>query len=439
MTIVDPAKAADVGSSEAGAASPPAGLAYPGRGGLLLALLVLVNVFNFIDRQLPFILISAIKADLHLTDSQIALMAGLSFAVVFSLSALPLAHIADRWSPRRVLTISLSVWSAMTALSGLAGSFFHLLIARAGVAGSEAGCTPAAHALISRTCTAERRAMALAIFSLGVPIGSMLGLVLGGWINDLANWRVAFFIVGLPGLLLALVCWFVLPELGHGTARQAPTSGFWAAVRHLFGRPAFRHMAAGSALYACGSYAMNVFASAFLIRVHHLSTAQAGLGFGLAFGVGGLVGTFAGGWLSDHLGRRDVRWRQRIPAIGQLLSLPTALGAWLAPDPVLAVALLTLTYVFGLLYFAPSFATAQLLATGQMRATAAAVLSFCLTLVGSSVGPLAVGWASDAWAPRFGDESLRYAMCLMGITILWSAWHFHLAARALPKDLASTD
>jgi predicted MFS family arabinose efflux permease len=415
--------------------APPApGLALKGRGAVLLALLVLVNVFNFIDRQLPSILIDSIKRDLQLTDSQIGLMAGLSFAVVYSIAGLPLARIADRWSPRRVLSLSLATWSLMTALGGLATNFLHLVATRAGVAASEAGCTPSAHALISRVYSADRRAVALAIFSLGVPIGSMIGLSLGGWINDLFNWRTAFFIVGLPGVLLALVCWLALPEVASAAPSHAAPSGF-RAMRDLLALRSFRHMAAGSSLYACGSYAMNVFAAAFLIRVHDLSTAQAGLGFGLAFGLGGMAGTFAGGWLSDHFGKRDVRWRMRIPAIGQLLSLPTALGAWLAPDPIASIVLLGLSYVFGLLYFAPAFATAQSLATNESRATAAALLAFCLTIVGASLGPMAVGWASDALAPEFGDLSLRYAMCLMGITILWSAIHFQVAARPLPSDL----
>ncbi|MDR2856724.1 MAG: MFS transporter, partial [Novosphingobium sp.] len=192
---------------------------------------------------------------------------------------------------------------------------------------------------------------------------------------------------------------------------------------------------AGSALYACGSYAINVFAGSFLIRVHGLSATEAGLAFGLAFGLGGIAGTFLGGVLADALGRRDPRWRLLVPALGQLLSLPAALGAWLVPDVGLAIALLALTYILGLFYYAPTFAAAQQLAAGHERATASALLLFCLTLIGSSVGPLAVGWTSDRLAPQYGPQALRYALCLMGITILWSAWHFHLAARALGPDL----
>lgn len=408
---------------------------FVGRGRIVLVLLLAINILNFIDRQLPFILISAIKADLKLTDSQIGLMAGLSFALVYSFAGLGLAYIADRWNSRLLLSLTLAMWSAMTALSGLAQNFGHLLLGRVGVAASEAGCTPAAHAIISRSFTTERRALVLAIFSIGVPIGSMLGLMLGGWINDVANWRSAFFIVGIPGVFLAVLAWMLLPDPGPHAGGASERPHFWDNLRYLFGLKSFRHMAAGSSLYACGSYAMNVFASAFLIRVHGFTTAEAGLGFGIAFGAGGMAGTFAGGVLSDRLGKVDARWHQRIPAIGQLLSFPTAIGAWLVSSPTLCIVLLTLSYTFGLLYFASSFAAAQSLVPDRMRATASATLLFCLTIVGSSVGPVAVGWLSDRLLPTYGALSLRYAMCLMGITILWSAWEFYRASRAMPEDM----
>jgi predicted MFS family arabinose efflux permease len=422
-----------------GEASPPSAAFdhFGGRAALVLAVLLLVNIVNFIDRQLPFILMESIKHELRLSDSQIGLLAGLVFALVYSVAALVLAWISDRWSARRMLVITLSIWSAFTALSGLARDFAGLLGARMAVSASEAGSTPAAHALISGLFPANRRAFALAMFSLGVPLGSMLGLALGGWINDVADWRTAFFVVGLPGLALALAAWLALPETASprpAAAGRPDTGGMFALLRLR----SFRHMAAGSALYACGSYAINVFAAAFLIRVHGLSTTQAGLAFGLAFGFGGLAGTFLGGVISDVLGQRDPRWRQLVPAIGQLLSCPTALGAWLVPDTGLSIALLALSYVLGLTYYAPTFAAAQQLAREGERATASALLLFCLTFIGSSLGPMAVGWASDRLAPRYGALSLRYALCLMGITILWSAWHFWRASRVLGDDLDRT-
>jgi predicted MFS family arabinose efflux permease len=415
-------------------------LGLSGRGGWILALLLLVNIANFVDRQLPFILITSIKAELQLSDSQIALMAGLAFALVYSFASLPLALAADRWNPRWVLAGSLAVWSGMTGLSGLVTNFMQLVLCRVGVAASEAGATPSAHALIARFMQPRVRAMALAIFSLGVPIGSMLGLVLGGWINDVLDWRAAFFVVGLPGLILAAIAWFVLPDpprhvepASEQTDRAPP---FMATLGTLWAIPSMRHMAVASAFYACGSYAINVFAPAFLMRVHGMSSSAAGLGMGVVFGVGGLIGTFAGGWFGDRLARRSEAWRLRVPAIGQALSLPTALGAWLVADPVLAVALLTVSYMFGLLYFAPTFAAAQSLVPDRIRATTSAALLFCLTIVGSSVGPLVVGWISDALEPQFGELSLRYAMCSMAVTMALSALFFWLGSRRLSRDVA---
>lgn len=442
--MVDDRRAEDPANAESASGLAEAGLPigqpvaepFTSHGLLIIGLLILVNVVNFIDRQLPFVLVEPIKAELKLSDSQIGLMAGLSFAIVYSFAGLPLARIADRWSPRRVITITLSFWSLMTALTGLAQNFTHLVLGRIGVAASEAGSAPAGHALIARAFPADRRALMLALFSLGVPLGSTAGLVLGGWINDIANWRAAFFVVGLPGLVIAGLAWFVLPEIKTVRKPGVVPMRFWDSIRYLFALRSFRHMAAASSLFACGSYALNVFAPAFLMRTHGFTTTQAGLGVGIAFGLGGGIGTFFGGVFGDALGKRDPRWRQRLPALGQLLSVPTALGAFLIGDASMAIFLLTLTYLLGLLYFAPSFAAAQSLVPDEIRAMASAVLLFCLTLVGSSVGPLVIGKVSDLLAPHFSTFSLRYAMCLMGITMLWSAWHFHLASKALPADLA---
>src|ERR1700730_14823862 len=179
---------------------PVAERALGTRGLFVLGLLLFVNILNFVDRLLPSILVEAIRADLHLTDSQIGLMGGVAFAVIYSFATVGLARIADRHSPRMLISVSLAFWSLATAVTGLAQGFLHLFVARAAVAAGEAGSTPAAHALIARVFPSSRRSSVMAIFSLGVPIGAMLGLALGGWISDALNWRAAFFVVGLPGL-----------------------------------------------------------------------------------------------------------------------------------------------------------------------------------------------------------------------------------------------
>lgn len=412
---------------------------FTARGFLILGVLVFVNILNFLDRLLPSILVQSIRRDLGLTDTQIGLMGGVAFAVVYSFASVAIARIADRRSPRAVISISLALWSIATAFSGLAQNFLHLLLARSSVAAGEAGSTPPAHALISRIFPSERRSLAVAIFSLGVPIGATLGLALGGWINDALNWRAAFFVAGVPGLIVAALIRFVVPDPPHAAPSEARAGGFAVALRSLLSKRSFRHMAAASSLFAIGSYSLNVFAAAFLMRTFHVSSARAGLLFGLAFGLGGLVGTFAGGALADSLGRRDPRWRQLVPAIGLALSAPTALVGFLVPSLAISVACLTLVYLFGLLYLAPTFAAAQSLVPDDSRATASGVLLFCLTLVGASVGPFLVGVVSDALSPHYGSLSLRYALCAMPLTMVWSAIHFALAARALPADLSAQD
>jgi predicted MFS family arabinose efflux permease len=409
------------------------------RGSLILGVLVFVNILNFFDRLLPSILVEAIRRDLRLSDTQIGLMGGVAFAIVYSFGSIWLARVADRRSPRTVISISLAFWSVATALSGLAQGFVHLLLARSSVAAGEAGSTPSGHSLIARIFPDRNRSLAMAIFSLGVPIGATLGLALGGWINDALNWRAAFFVAGIPGLIVAALVRFVIPDPPHASNAPPGAGGFFDTLRLLFAKRSFRHMAIASSLFAIGSYALNIFAAAFLIRIHHVTSAQAGLLFGLAFGLGGLLGTFSGGALGDWLGVRDPRWRQGVPAMGLALSAPTALVAFLTPSLAICVACLTLVYLFGLMYLAPTFAAAQSLVADEIRATASGALLFCLTLVGATLGPLLVGFFSDVLAPRYGALSLRYALSLMPLTMIWSALHFTLAARALPADLAPQD
>ena len=408
------------------------------RGVLVLCLLLFANILNFVDRLLPSVLVESIRHDLHLKDTEIGLIGGLAFAVIYSFAGVGIARIADRSSPRWVIAISLGLWSFATAVSGLAQNFTQLFLARASVAAGEAGSTPAAHALIAGTYPRDRRSSVMAIFSLGVPIGAMLGLTMGGWINDALNWRAAFFVVGLPGLALAVLIRLFVPDPPHQVSAGRSVDKFWSTLRSLFALRCFRHMVAACSLFGVGSYSLNIFTAAFLIRTHHLTATRAGAAFGFAFGVGGFLGTVVGGTLADWLGQRDVRWRLGVPALGVLISVPAAFVAFTSPSLTVAVICLMLTYLFGLAYYAPTFACLQSLVPDRARATAAGILLFFLTLIGASVGPWLVGFMSDMLAPQYGVLSLRYAMILVPATMLWSALHFFLAARALPADLTLT-
>lgn len=409
------------------------------RGVLILGLLLSVNVFNFVDRQLPYILVESIRADLRLNDAQIGLMAGLPFAVVYSFASLVVARVADRVSAPLVLSASLAVWSIATTLSGFAQSFLHLIIARGGVAAGESGSNPAAHAIIARLYPAAKRTTVLAVFSLGLPVGSSVGLMLGGWINDTLGWRSAFFVLGLPGVAVAVIAWFCLRDQSvHREPNRSPR-GFRGALRHLLSLPSFRHMLIGCGLFAVVFYAVSVFTPAFLIRVHHLGAARVGFLLGALSATGAMLGTLAGGLLADVLGRRDVRWRQLVPACGVTVCIPVALAAWLVHDVNAALFFLAPLYFFSMINAAPTWANIQLLAPDDMRSTATALVQFSAALIGASIGPLVVGMASDLLTPRYGAQSLRYALSLVAIFMAWSGLHYCLAARHMRRDLERGD
>ena len=408
-----------------------------GRRGLLaIFVLLLINTLNVLDRVLPFVLVDAIRKDLGLTDSEIGLMTGVGFGLIYAVAALPLARVADRHSSRVVLSLTLAFWSLMTALSGFAQNFMHLLLARGGVAAAEAGSAPAGHALVARAFPAERRALVLAIVSLGFPLGSMLGLMLGGWIADVANWRAAFFFVGAPGLLVALMAWFLLPEPGKVVlADNAEPAPFWNTLKFLFSRRSYRHMAMAGSLYTIAGFGITVWSPAFLMRTYHMTAGEVGMQLGLATGIGGLIGLFASGWISDWLGGRDVRWRQWVPAIAMALGAVSAFAAISVPGVGLAILFLAFVQGLGYAYLAPTFAAVQSLVADDARATASAVLLFCMNLLGPTIGPFLVGSISDRMAPSVGELSLQYALLVVPVLFAWAALHFALAGRALPGDM----
>lgn len=399
-----------------------------------LGVLFLVNVLNFVDRQLPSILAQSIKIDLGLSDTQLGLLGGVAFAFVYATLGLPLARLADTWSAKWVLTGCLVIWSLLTSAGGLARNFVQLAASRVGVAAGEAGSTPSAHAMISATVPARRRGLAMGFFSLGAPVGLMCGLALGGWLNDLHSWRFAMIAVGLPGFAVALLCAFTVPAPQR--MQTAPESAdFFATARFLLRRKSYRHMCIGVTTFGIGLYAAFQFAPAFLIRTYGLTTATAGLALGLVSGLGGGVGALGGGWLGDVLGRRNPAFILMLPAAGFAIASPFYAATWLAPTAALSIAFYTVPNLVNTMYMPPTFGVAQSLAPPGMRAMASAILLFGLSLVGASVGPFVAGLLSDFLHDRFGAMSLRYALCFTSVTHAWAAVHFTIAARALPADL----
>ncbi len=407
-----------------------------------LGLLCAVYIVNFVDRQVLSILLQSIKDDLGLTDLQLGLLSGTAFGLFYATLGIPIARLADRFSRKGVIAICLTIWSGMTALCGTASGFATLLLYRVGVGVGEAGGSPPAHSMISDYFPPEKRATALGIFSLGVPFGILVGFLAGGWLDQALGWRNAFILVGLPGLVLAAVVALTLREPVRGGSEglamgdgEAPTA--FEVIRYLWSLRSFRHVSLGSALYAFVGYSSTNWMPSFLARSHDMEQGAIGTALALIIGLGGGAGIYLGGVLADRLGRTSETGVVKVPMWSVLLAFPPGFAVFLSPNLTVVLAAFVAPAFLGLMYQAPAFAVTQSLATPKMRATAAAVLLFVINIIGLALGPPVTGVISDLLEPRFGDDSLRYALLIVSAVLMWSALHFHLAARSLPADLAT--
>lgn len=407
-----------------------------------LGLLTVVYSFNFIDRQLLAILQESIKSELLLTDSQLGLLTGFAFALFYVTAGLPIARWADRSNRRNIVAMSIGLWSFMTAISGLAQNYGQLLAARVGVGVGEAGGSPPSHSIISDIFPPERRASALAFYSTGVNIGILFGFLFGGWLNEFFGWRIAFAVVGIPGILIALLVRYTLHEPIRGLMEKKKVSDeqppFLEVVGLLWSRLSFRHMAFAAGLNAFAAYATVNWQASFFIRSHGMSTGELGTWLSLSSGLLGAIGVLCGGLLADKLAPKDKRWYVWLPSITGFICVPFMIGVFLVPNQYAA---LFLSMVPGLVinvYLGTSIATAHGLVGSRMRATASAVLFLVLNIIGLGLGPFSVGMLSDYLSASMGVESLRYALLYLTPTVMfWSATHFYLASRTLRDDLAA--
>ena len=409
---------------------------------LMLGILLVVYIFNFLDRQIVNILAEPIRRDLNISDTQIGLLTGIAFALFYTVLGLPIARYADRPGTDRAKLIAgaLAIWSGMTALCGLAQNFGQLLLARVGVGVGEAGCTPAAHSLIADSVPPERRASALAFYALGIPIGSLLGMLIGGILADTIGWRKAFLFVGTPGLLLAIVVMLLLRDPRRKRVLDArkpvvPVLGMGAAIKSLLlSRTYVLLLAAGSAASFL-SYGKGTWTTIFFQRTHGLSASEVGFWFGIGGGIAGIAGTILGGWLADRFGRTDRRHVMTAPAIGMAIAAPMAYAAYFMTDWRLALLLLLLPTLLNSLYYGPTYSSAQGLVPLQARAMASAALLFCQNLIGLGLGPLFFGMLSDWFKPMAGEESVRWVLYGAAWLGLIPAFFFWRCSLRLNDDL----
>lgn len=384
----------------------------------VLGLLLATYTFNFIDRTIIATIGQAIKVDLKLTDTQLGLLGGLYFALLYTILGIPIARLAERYNRVTIISVSLVIWSGFTALCGAATSFAQLALFRFGVGVGEAGCSPPSHSLISDYFEPKKRASALSIYSFGIPLGTMFGAVAGGWLAQEFSWRVAFVIVGLPGILLALLVKLLVkePPRGHSEIVERPieaedlvieptakprfslgqeVSELWAVTKILFGKWPVLHMVLGVTIASFGSYGSGAFAPPYFVRTYGLGLAQVGLIVGLIGGFSAGVGTLVGGFLSDWAGKKSARWYALTPAIGLLICTPIYIVAYLQTSWQATALILLIPGIFHYTYLAPTFGVVQNSVEPRRRATATALLFFFLNLIALGGGPVFTGWLID--------------------------------------------
>lgn len=392
----------------------------------VLSVLVLSYVLSFIDRQLMTILLEPIKAEFGASDTAMGFLTGFAFAIFYAVLGIPVARLADRWSRRNVLAISMVIWSAMTAACGMAGSFWQMAVLRVGVGVGEAGGTPPSHSLISSYFPARERSTAMGIYGSGSQIGVLLGMFGGAVIAETMGWRWAFFIFGLPGVLIGLLVFVVVREPPKA---PAPVStSMMSDVMSLWQTPAFAIISFATAFTALAGYGMGTWFPSFLIRIHGLTLTEAGLTLGIVGTLGALIGAVSGGILCDRLTKIDSRWQLRVPSIGAGLSViflglfliwPESqqwrLGEYRVP---VAVVFLFFGGIVSSFWIGPTYAAIQTLTPSHLRSQASALLLLLLNLIGMGLGPLVVGALSDLLAPALGAQSIRYAMLISLVTVL---------------------
>jgi predicted MFS family arabinose efflux permease len=415
----------------------------------MLNFLMGLLALNLAERSALGIVLEDIKADLHLSDTQLGLLTGITFAAFYALMGIPIARWADRGNRIAIISSTTALWSIAVALCGTVSTFTQLLIVRVGVAIGEAGCVPPAHSLIADFYDRSERARAVARYMVGGPLALIIGYFLTGWLNELVGWRTTFVILGLPGLLLALLAWATLKEprrsaeAGVGAVAKSLDSSeavtFRQACTTLLGIGAFRHLLMCFSVWYFFGYGLLQWQPAFFIRSHGFTTSELGVLFSLIYGVGGAIGTYLGGELAARFAPGNERLQLNACAVAFLMFAGFQAAVYLVRDARLAFLMLTLAAVGSQLTQGPIFASIQTLVPNRMRAMSIAIVFLFANLIGLGLGPLAVGMMSDFLQSQYGQESLRYALAVMAPGYLWAGWHLWRAATMISKDLDAPD
>jgi MFS family permease len=416
--------------------------AYPA---YVLTLLALLYSFNFLDRQVINILAESIKRDLRISDTELGLLTGTAFGIFYSVLGVPIARLADRWSRVGIISFSLFLWSLLTALCGVTQNYVQLFLCRLGVGIGEAGGSPPAQSLISDYFSYSRRATAMAIFTLGVPFGSFLGYLIGGFIDDRWGWRVAFFVAGLPGLILVLLIRFTLKEPVRGEADGVPPEArgelppIGPTLRGMFQRRSYIRLVLGGTFGILIVYISGAWLPPFFIRVHGMSAGEIGTWLALSVGVGGGIGSIGGGWLSDRLRRRYPRPEIWILAISTALTCPLLLLTVLSKGLPLALTGLFLLNMFAFVWIGPTSATIQRVVPIRSRSLAVGIQLSVANIISLTFGPPIVGTISDMLRPEVGVDSIRYALAIASFAALGGTASYLMAGRYVLSDIEGAE
>jgi predicted MFS family arabinose efflux permease len=394
----------------------------------LLALLSLVNLLNYVDRISLALLLEPIKREMALSDGQMGLLSGVAFSLFYALLGIPIARIADRGGKALLLPLCVFLWSLMTMASGLATSFVALFLARMLVGVGEAGCSPTSFSIIAENFEPRRRPVAISIFQAGGLLGVAIGMLSAGYAAEAFGWRMAMMFVGGAGIPVAIVAALVLRHFPEEPRSEVRNSAF-TDISQLMAQQSFRSIVFGISLAAFGSYSVLQWLPAFFIRVHHLSIGEVGLLMALSTGGGGIVGMLCGGFGSRRIVAKDVRWDLKIPAITYAVSAPLFFAVIATSNTTLAIVLNFAATAVSASGGGIALAALQRFTGEGRRATANALMLMISAIFGVGLGPVFVGYVSDAATPYLGVDSLRFALGLATLSFVFAALNFMRASR----------